>query len=142
MISTILSILLFIIFIILGGFHFYWLFGGKWGLASVIPSKSNIESSVPIPKSATLIVAIVLVLFGLLYLVKSELIVCNLPHWITVYGYWLLPVLFIIRAIGDFRYVGFFKKIKNTKFAKSDTQLFVPLCTLIGLIGLLLQIIK
>ncbi len=142
MITTILSIILFIIFIVLGGFHFYWLFGGVWGLEKVIPSKDNKASTLTIPKFATLLVGLVLVLFGLMYLIKSGLINVQVPYWVTNYGFWVIPSIFILRAIGDFNYVGFFKKIKNTEFAKSDSKIFSPLCLIIGIIGILIQFIS
>ncbi len=142
MIIIILSIILFLIFTVLGGFHFYWLFGGNWGLEKVIPSKNNKASTLSIPKFPTLIVGLVLVLFGLIYLIKSGLTTVTIPNWITNYGYWLVPSFFILRAIGEFKYVGFFKKIRNTEFAKADSKIFSPLCLGIGVIGILIQLIK
>ena len=142
MIVTILSVILFITFSILGGFHFYWLFGGVWGLEKVIPTKEKELNTLSIPKVATLLVALVLVSFGLIYLLKAGLLIVQIPNWVTSYGYWLIPSFFIIRAIGDFNYVGFFKKIKHTEFAKADTKLFAPLCLGIGLAGLLIQFLS
>ncbi len=63
MMTTILSIILLAIFTALSLMHFYWLFGGKWGLEKVIPTKENQTSTLSIPKFATLIVALVLILF-------------------------------------------------------------------------------
>ena len=140
MITTILSLILFLIFMVLGGFHFYWFLGGVWGLKSVIPSKNNVVSTIKIPKFATLVVGLLLVLFGLMYL--SNLINTPVPALVTSYGYWFVPSIFILRAIGEFNYVGFFKKIKNTEFAKADSKIFSPLCLLIGIIGVLVQLIS
>jgi len=93
-----------------------------------------------IPKVATLIVALILLSFGLLYLIRTPLLTVQLPDWVH-YGYWLIPAAFILRAIGEFNYVGFFKKIKDTEFAKADTKLFAPLCLAIGIIGFLIQLL-
>jgi hypothetical protein len=38
-----------------------------------------------------------------------------------------------LRAIGDFRLVGVFKRIRGTPFAWWDSRLFVPLCCFIAL---------
>jgi len=141
MIITILSIILFLIFAVLGGFHFYWFFGGVWGLEHVIPAKDKV-SSLSIPKFATLIVGLVLVLFGLVYFIKSGLTNVQIPNWVTNYGYWIIPSIFILRAIGEFNYVGFFKKVKNTEFAKADSKIFSPLCLIIGIIGILIQLMN
>jgi len=143
MIVLALSLILVLIFAVLSGFHFYWLFGGLWGLDKAIPSKGNDANSLAIPKIATLIVALVLLLFGLIYLEKSELIDLQLLipkafERVASYGLWIIPSIFILRAIGDFKYVGFFKKIKNTTFGKSDSKLFSPLCLTIGLMGILI----
>lgn len=136
------SIILCAIFIILSGFHFYWLFGGTWGLDSVIPSKTNEATTLAIPKLATLIVALGLAFLAFFYLSISTLINYQFPDWISIYGGWFIASIFIIRAIGEFKYVGLFKKIKDTKFAKADTKIFVPLCLFIGSIGILIQFLK
>jgi hypothetical protein len=41
MIVIILSTILFLIFTVLGSFHFYWFFGGILGLEKVIPTKKK-----------------------------------------------------------------------------------------------------
>lgn len=147
MIVIVLSTILFFIFTVLGGFHFYWLFGGIWGLKQVIPTKGKEANTLEIPKFATLIVAVGLVSFGLIYLLKTGIVsfdvqVPKIFETITKYGSWIIPSIFILRAIGEFNYVGFFKKIKDTEFAKADSQLFSPLCAGIGIIGLLIQLIN
>lgn len=142
MISTVLSIILFIIFSALGSIHIYWLFGGKWALKNVTPTKGDQTSTLSIPRFATLIVALILLLFGLLYIVKSRLIHIQIPDLIIKYVYWIIPTIFILRAIGDFKYVGLFKKIKHTEFAQADSKRFVPLCITIGIIGVLIQAYK
>lgn len=141
MIVAVFSIILCIIFIALGSIHFYWLFGGKWGLKKVIPVKNEEENLIPPPKFATLIVAIILIVFGLSYFLKSGVTNSQTPNWLTNYGLWIIPIVFLLRAIGEFKYVGFFKRIKNTDFAKADSKWFSPLCLLIGIIGILIQLI-
>ncbi|MBU2946556.1 DUF3995 domain-containing protein [Zobellia uliginosa] len=142
MLSILLATILFLIFILLGSFHFYWFFGGGWGLEKVIPTNEKKLNIQTIPKVATLIVAIVLISFGLMYVNKTGLINLIIPDWITVYGYWAVPFIFILRAIGDFNYVGFFRRIKHTEFAKADAQLFTPLCLFIGVIGIVIQLMS
>lgn len=39
-------------------------------------------------------------------------------------------------------YIGFFKKIKNTRFGRNDTKYYSPLCLLIGLLAIVLEINK
>ena len=142
MLVSIFSLLLFTVFIVLSTLHFYWLLGGQWGLKQAIPTKSDSVAFRPPPMLATLVVAIVLLFFGMLYLIKSGFVIWQLPNWIEGYGYWLIPSIFIVRAIGDFKYVGFFKKVKATTFAKADSKWFSPLCLGMGIIGFLIQIIE
>jgi hypothetical protein len=42
--------------------------------------------------------------------------------------------------MGEFNYVGFFKKVKDTEFAKWDTKLFSPLCLLISSFGFAIEL--
>jgi hypothetical protein len=140
MIATTLSISLLAVFFLLGSIHFYWLFGGKWGLEKSLPTKEVGEKAKEPPKIATAIVGIGLILFGLFYALKTGLMNFQVPYWIINYGSWIIPSIFILRAIGDFRYVGFFKKIKNTEFAKADSKWFAPLCLTIGIFGMLIQL--
>ena len=48
----------------------------------------------------------------------------------------MLALVFALRAIGDFRYVGFFKSLGDDPFRTWDTWLFSPLCLAIGLAAL------
>jgi len=55
-----------------------------------------------------------------------------LPERLAGYGGWALAAVFILRGIGDFRWVGLFKTRRGTLFARWDTLLYSPLCLLIG----------
>jgi hypothetical protein len=140
--TTIIAMILFLIFLFISAIHFYWAFGGTWGSDSVLPTKENNLKVLNPSILSTIIVAFGLLGFGLFILVKSGILAFNLPFWLNKYGLWIIASIFIIRAIGDFNYVGFFKKIKQTKFGKSDTKYFSPLCLLIGILALLLELIK
>jgi hypothetical protein len=48
-------------------------------------------------------------------------------------GIFILAILFALRAMGDFHYVGFFKKVKSTPFALYDTKYFSPFCLYLSL---------
>lgn len=135
----VLASLLCIVFLSLSVVHFYWAFGGKWGIDSALPSNGD-GARVLKPKAiATIIVGVGLLSFALFYLVKAGFLSINLPSWLLLYAGWILPSIFLIRVIGDFKYVGLFKKIKTTKFAKSDTKYFIPLCSFLALAGFIIQ---
>lgn len=118
-----------LIFLLIAAIHFYWAFGGKWGAKYAIPSKENSEDALFRPRILeTLVVA-----FGFLFVVLVILNVDNLIHIDLISNFqktllWFLAAIFFIRAIGEFRYVGLFKKVKNTLFAQYDTKYYTPLC--------------
>lgn len=123
-----------IIFIFLAGIHFYWAMGGKAGGKYALPTN---EEGVKVlnPKMIDcIIVGLGFLAFGGIYL--NNFIDLHLPQIIFTIGFWLVPSIFLTRAMGDFKYVGFFKTIKNTTFAKADTKFFSPFCLLIGGIGI------
>ena len=105
----ILSILLSIILIGLGLILFNWVVGGKFGFAESLPTKESGERVVNPKKIDSAIVGIGLIAFGIFYVLKSGLFEYNLPEWIMKYGSWIIPTIFLLRAIGEFKYVGFFK---------------------------------
>ena len=116
--------------------------GGTFGFAESLPTKENGERVLNPKRIDSAIVGIGLAAFGIFYLIKPELIAYTLPEWVLKYASWIIPIIFIIRAIGDFKYVGFFKSIKSTDFGKLDTKLFSPLCLLLATLGIIIQLIK
>ena len=121
------------IFIIISIFHFYWAFGGKFGSKAVIPEISGKTVFQP-PVLATIIVALAM-LVGAWLSWKSNSNSCAST---LIYGNLAIGIVMLIRAVGDFKYVGFFKKIKGTTFAQNDTRFYSPLCLLISINALYL----
>lgn len=117
--------------------HFYWLVGGKWGITNALPASQNGQIVLKPPMIETLVVVLGLTFMAFLHLTQTEIIAVNLPDWINNYGLKAIAAIFLIRAVGEFRYVGFFKKIKNTKFAQLDTWFYSPLCLLLSLNSLI-----
>ncbi|OSY87803.1 hypothetical protein WH52_10290 [Tenacibaculum holothuriorum] len=134
-----LGVISVLILFLISVIHFYWAFGGEWGICGVIPTKTNKDKVINPPIIATVFVGLFLVLFALLYAEKLQIISMKfLPIFILNYGVYIIASIFLLRAIGDFKYVGFFKKIKNTQFAKNDTMYFSPLCLFLGIVGMLI----
>lgn len=69
-------------------------------------------------------------LFGgaLVLLARTKVVWLPLPAPWPTWGAWALAALFGLRAVGDFRYVGLFKRVKDSPFARWDSRLFTPLC--------------
>ncbi len=140
--NTVLGIIESIILIILSGIHFNWAFGGKWGFEKALPTNENGKKVLNPKRIDSAIVGLGLLIFAIFYLLKVGLITLEIPNWIMNYGGWFIAAVFIARAIGEFKYIGFFKKIKNTNFGKLDSKYYSPLCLIIGLIGITLELIK
>ena len=138
----ILSILLSLILIGLGAFHLYWAMGGEFGFSESLPTNENGERVLNPKKIHSAIVGIGLIIFGIFYILKSSLMALILPVWIMKYVGWIIPGIFLLRAVGEFKYVGFFKSVKNTEFGKLDSKFFTPLCLMIGIFGLVIHIIN
>ena len=130
------------VLLVLALIHFNWVFGGEFGFSESLPTKENGERILNPKKIDSAIVGAGLLVFSLFYLLKSGLIQVQLPNWMILYVGWIISAIFLLRAIGEFKYVGFFKKIRNTKFGRLDTKLFSPLCLGITIIGVLIEIIS
>ncbi|MCO4798152.1 MAG: DUF3995 domain-containing protein [Colwelliaceae bacterium] len=124
-----LSIIVFIIMLIASVLHFYWALGGKYGLMSAGPNLENGKDFVP---SSWLIFIVASLLFGLAIL-PLQLVAPmeQFKGYVHYVGYCVSLVL-VVRAIGDFKYVGFFKKVYNSNFATLDTKYFSPLILFLG----------
>ncbi|MGH7512651.1 MAG: DUF3995 domain-containing protein [Gemmatimonadales bacterium] len=52
-----------------------------------------------------------------------------LVRWVT----WAVAAAFLQRAIGDCRYVGLFRRVHGTPFARWDARLYTPLALGLGI---------
>lgn len=109
--------------------HVYWAFGGRWGTRATLPVKEDGASTVFVPPTLiTLIVSFFILLFSIILLAQSGYLPFYHPDALTKWGCILIASIFILRTIGDFHYIGIFKKIKGTHFSKYDRWMYIPLC--------------
>jgi hypothetical protein len=132
-----LGLLLAAVFALLGLFHVYWAAGGRFGSAAGVPTVNGARVFNP-STAGTLLVAAALFCAMLVILGQINLLGEAIPKWIFRWATLVIGVLFFLRAIGEFRLVGFFKRASDTPFAFWDTWLFSPLCLLIAVTALLL----
>lgn len=102
------------------------------GLKAAVPSVDGRPLFVP-SRGATLAVAGALVLFALLVSATGGLIDTGLGRGVLVALTYALALGLLARAVGDFRYVGFFKRVRGTRFARLDTLVYSPMCGLLAL---------
>jgi glucan phosphoethanolaminetransferase (alkaline phosphatase superfamily) len=129
--KLVLVIILSFIFFFLSGLHVYWAFGGKRGLAAAVPVKEDGTKRINPSAFDCFLVAFLLLGAAFFVLVRSRFLSVDLPWWILNSGSLVLLIVFAARAVGEFRYIGFFKKVKSSEFARLDTKYYSPLCVLI-----------
>ncbi len=133
--STLIACLLSLntlIFLLVSLVHFYWAFGGIAFYSAALPEIENTGKKVFKPgKIVTGVVAILFlcVATGFLLLVIGK-------NWfapkLNIYFLGAISTVTFLRAVGDFKYIGFFKKKLATKFAVNDTRFYSPLCLYIS----------
>ncbi|WP_166703905.1 DUF3995 domain-containing protein [Bacillus albus] len=116
--------------------HVYWAFGGKWATNSVIPTKSGEKAFIP-GAGMTLFIALLLSTAAMILLQQTNLVHFAVPNIFVQLGSWMCMIVFFIRVIGEFHYFGIFKRKKDTRFARLDTVLYIPLCGFLSLSFLL-----
>jgi hypothetical protein len=118
-------------FVGLALWHFYMALVPASGVAGAVPSVEGKPVFVP-TRAATVGVGVVLLLFALLVAATAGMVSVGLPAVALSGLSCVLAVGLLARAIGDFRYVGLFKRVRGTKFARRDTLLYSPLCLLLA----------
>ena len=137
-----LGISLAVIFAVISLFHLYWAAGGTFGSRVAVPTvaapsrghKRVFDPSV----GGTIVVAFAFLLAIVVILGQLRFWGDTLPHWVFRWGTGAIALIFFLRAVGEFRLVGFFKKVSDTPFAYWDTWLFSPLCLIIAITAFIL----
>ena len=123
--------LLVAIFVALGMLHVYWAFGGAAGSAAAVPSFAGKPLFRPL-FAATLLVASALFAAALTICAAVGWLGTIVPARVARAFTFVIAVVFLLRAIGNFQHVGFFKRVSETPFAHWDTWLYSPLCVFIA----------
>lgn len=122
-----------VVFCILSLLHVAWAVGIRVGQGTAIPER---ETGGPVFRpgpASTFAVAGLLFVAALLVTQRVGLGRGWIPPALVVPGCWALSAAFTLRAIGEFRYVGFFKRIRTTAFARMDTRYYSPLALLLAI---------
>ena len=81
---------------------------------------------------STVVVGVVLLLFATLVAATSGILSLGLPPRLLSWLSYALALGLLIRVVGEFKDVGFFKAVRGTRFARMDTLLYSPLCLLLS----------
>ena len=133
----VLAILLSIVLITLALLHFFWALFGIKEPEAVVPTQEGSNKVKTPNKLMAVLVGIILLGFAFVFINKVANYV-DYP-WLKYVSFGI-GVVFIVRALGDFKYVGFFKTAKNSKFSALDTRYYSPLCLLMGILVLILEL--
>lgn len=133
--GTIQSLILFLLAVL----HLSWALGSKWGYEQSLPTNESGKRILNPGKKDCTIVGVGLLLFAVFYRIKIGIIPIDLPPIALTGAAWIIPIIFLLRSMGDFKYVGFFKRVKTTEFAINDTKYYSPLCLFMGINGLAIE---
>lgn len=120
------------VFLFLSALHIYWACGGRWGSQVTVPNQGGRPLFTP-PAGATVMVAFLLLMAGTILMLRIRIPSNATLEFITRCGAWVLTAVFVLRATGDFHWIGFFKTVRDTGFARLDTWVYSPLCLLLAL---------
>lgn len=101
----------------------------------VVPYSAGRPLFRPGPKSNRAVSLILLGMAGILTAASFNP-VPRVGRFLKVVSF-LISLIFALRSIGDFRYIGFFKRRRNSKFARLDSTIYSPLCVFLALGSLL-----
>lgn len=106
--------------------HVYWGFGGRWAFAESVPHKPGESPTLP---GTVACLAVAAALLAASYLCLALAFTLPLPMQRSIVRHGVLGVagVFALRTLGDFNYVGLFKRVVGTEFATRDTKLYTPL---------------
>jgi hypothetical protein len=111
--------------------HLYWGLGGRTAWLAAVPELEGRPAFAP-SRVATLAVAAALGLAALLVASAGGLIGSGPPPRTARVLTGALAVALVARSIGDFRLVGFFKRVRGSRFARLDSAVYSPLCLALG----------
>ena len=120
---------------LLGAVHVFWALGGRLGFVSAVPEVNGRRVFTPTP-AATFAVALALFVASVLVLGRGGVFSSFAPAALFKWPVLVMGVVFLARAVGEFKLVGLFKRVRGTSFARWDTWLFSPLCLGISLAAL------
>ena len=126
------------IFILLSFLHIYWALGGNRGMSDILPTLSDGQRRFRTGTYARLTVGAAMGGFAFITIGNMGIFNAYLSRDFIRYATTAIGVVFLLRAVGDFRYIGFFKKATGTRFARNDSRYYIPLSITIAVISFII----
>ena len=121
-----------LVFVALAFWHIGMVVWPLSGETTAVPSIEGKPLFVPSRKS-TIAVATVLLLFAGLVAATAGIVSVGLPQVALSWLSFGLALGLLVRAVGEFKYVGLFKRVRGSRFATLDTWVYSPLCLLLAI---------
>ena len=137
-----LSYLNFTILLALSLLHFSWGLGSSWGFEEALPTDEDGKRVLNPKPLDSMVVGFGLLFFASFHLIRAGIVELPLPDWMMESGLLVIGGIFFFRAMGDFKYIGFFKKATSTPFAERDTKFYSPLCLGIGVVAMVVEVLS
>jgi hypothetical protein len=126
---------------LLSALHVWWGVEGVEATSPMIPQVDGKPSFVPESRDCYAVAA-ALALASILVITRGGLLRSPFPETWTQIGTIAVGGVLVLRAIGDFHTLGFFKRVRGTEFAEWDTRLYSPLALVLGVATLYLALIE
>jgi len=126
-----LALCISLVFVALAVWHFGMVAWPTQGRTGAVPSVDEKPLFVP-SIAATVVVGLVLLLFAVLVAATAGLVQVGVSPKVLSWACLALACGLLARAIGEFKYVGFFKRVRGSRFATLDTVVYSPLCLLLA----------
>jgi len=125
----------------IGILHIYWLLGGRNSIEYFFAANSPFRKKNIKPKKLKLIITSIALFIMAFFFIEqmagfTKIFNADAFKW----GNKIIAVIFVLRAFGNFTYLGFTKSFKKGTFAKLDTYLYSPVCLMIAVLAYLLSL--
>jgi hypothetical protein len=127
-----LALIVSLLFVALALWHVRMAISPASGESGAVPSEAGKPLFVPSARG-TLAVAFVLLLFAGLVAATAGFFHLGVPQRVLAWLCYALALGLLARAIGEFKYLGFFKRVRGSRFARLDTLVYSPICLLLAL---------
>ena len=122
------------LFTVIALIHYAWAATGRVP-AAVIPTRRDGSPLFEPKRIESAVVATVLLVAALLLLQRGGVGPMLVPKMLRVLGSGLVSVVMLMRGMGDFAYLGLFKRERSSLFGRMDTRYYTPLVLALGVIA-------
>lgn len=123
-----------ITFGVLAILHVYWACGGRRGLSRAIPTTVDGAPVIRPGRVACGIVAAGLAACGYACIAFAGWAPSPLSRSVLRSVLWIIAALFLVRTIGDRKFVGLTRSVTGTAFARYDRWFYTPLCAMLAVL--------